>query len=84
MNSINIFEKLSQIFKQEKINNELFNTLRVENASKLKTTLKIYILEFLLDKEDKNAGIKESNDIWFIKDNDENIELCYKYIELLI
>ena len=43
MNSTNIFENLSQIFQRQEINNKLFNELKVENASKLKTTLKIYI-----------------------------------------
>ena len=83
MNSTNIFENLSQIFQRQEINNKLFNELKVENASKLKTTLKIYILEFLLDEKDSNAQIKKSDDIWFIRDNVDNLELCYKYIELL-
>ena len=83
MNSTNIFENLSQIFQRQEINNKLFNELKVENASKLKTTLKIYILEFLLDEKDSNAQIKKSDDIWFIRDNVDNLDLCYKYIELL-
>ena len=84
MNSSNILENLCQIFEQKIIDNKLLFQFKSENVSQLKTTLKIYILEFLLDSNDKNAKIAKSNDIWFIQENSENSELCFKYIELMI
>ena len=79
MNSSNILENLCQIFEQKIIDNKLLFQFKSENVSQLKTTLKIYILEFLLDSNDKNAKIAKSNDIWFIQENSENSELCFKY-----
>ena len=84
MNSSNILENLCQIFEQKIIDNKLLFQFKSENVSQLKTTLKIYILEFLLDSNDKYAKIEKSNDIWFIQENSENSELCFKYIELMI
>ena len=84
MNSSNILENLCQIFEQKIIDNKLLFQFKSENVSQLKTTLKIYILEFLLDNNDKNAQITKSNEIWFIRDNSENSELCFKYIEIMI
>ena len=68
MNDTNIYETLCQIFQQKDIDNKLLKKLKLENLSKAKTTIKIYILEFLIDSEDKKSIIKDLNDIWFIKD----------------
>ena len=83
MNASNIYPKLCEIFKENEINFELLNNLELENISNTQNTIKIYILQFLIDKNDKKANIKESCDIWFIKDKDQKEFLIYNYIELL-
>ena len=44
----------------------MLKKLKLENISQTKTTIKTYILKFLLAKEEKSFIIKDLNDIWFI------------------
>ena len=66
MNGTVFCESLWQIFQQKDIDNELLKKLKFENLSQTKTTIKTYILKFLLAKEEKSFIIKDLNDIWFI------------------
>ena len=84
MNDTNIYETLCQIFQQKDIDNKLLKKLKLENLSETKATIKIYILEFLIDSEDKKSIIKDLNDIWFIKDKIEKVEIYFKYIEIMV
>lgn len=52
-----------KIFQQKDIDNELLKKLKFENLSQTKTTIKTYILKFLLAKEEKSFIIKDLNDI---------------------
>ena len=62
----------------------MLKKLKLENLSETKATIKIYILEFLIDSEDKKSIIKDLNDIWFIKDKIEKVEIYFKYIEIMV
>ena len=84
MNVNKLYADLCQIFKEKSINSKLLKQLESECLPKIGNTLKIYILKFLCDLTDKDLLIENSNDLWFIKDKSENIEICCKYIELMI
>ena len=84
MNVDNIYDSLSQIYQRKNFDNQLLNKLKSENLSKSSITIKIYILEFLIDQEDDLSSINNYNDIWFIKDNVTNVDIYLKYIELMI
>ena len=84
MNFKNLYEYLCQIFQEKCFSTKLINQLESENITELKTTIKLYILKFLLNQDDVNHFIQSSNDIWFIKDKASNNDLIIKYIELMI
>ena len=84
MNLDETYQQLKQVFEQKEINNDLLNELKKRSIAEIKTTIKIYLLEFLIDPEDKKAVIKNEKDLWIIDDNVENINLLNKYIELMI
>ena len=84
MNAKNLYEYLCQIFQEKCFSTKLINQLESENITEFKTTIKLYILKFLLNQDDVNHFIQSSNDIWFIKDKASNIDLIIKYIELMI
>ena len=83
MNSVDIYQNLCEIFETKEINYELFNRLDRINISEFKTTLKSYLLQFLIDKEDKSAVIKSYNDLWFSKANVSNKDVIIQYINLI-
>ena len=83
MNSSQIYQLIKEIFANKKINYKLLNKLKRKSVSDLKSTVKIYLLQFLFDKEDKTAHILNKNDLWFIKENADNIDIINKYIVLL-
>lgn len=84
MNTKNIFQTLCDTFQVNEINCELLKKLEFENVSKFQITIKSYLLQFLLDKEDKKANIIQSSDLWFIKEKIHNENLIYNYIEVMI
>ena len=84
MNAKNIFQTLCDTFQVNEINCELLKKLEFENVSKFQITIKSYLLQFLLDKEDKKANIIQSSDLWFIKEKIHNENLIYNYIEVMI
>ena len=84
MNFQETYQQLNQIFEQKEINNELLAELKNRRIAEIKTTLKIYLLEFLIDPEDKKATIKTEKDFWFYNENAETTNLINKYIELMI
>ena len=84
MNANNIFQTLCDTFQVNEINCEILKKLEFENVFKFQITIKSYLLQFLLDKEDKKANIIQSSDLWFIKEKIENENLIYNYIELMI
>ena len=75
MDSCEIFQKLKQVFDQQDINHELLSKLKQKTVYLNKNTLKIHLLYFLMDKDDKTASIKNPKDLWFIKENPDNIKL---------
>ena len=84
MNSDEVYQHLVQIFEKKEIDYKLFEELKQESVSKLKTIYKIYLLEFFSDPEDKKIVIKNKKDFWFLNENVDNLILVYKYIELMI
>ena len=83
MNPADIYQNLCEIFNTREISNELFQKLKKINKSDFKTTIKLYLLQFLIDKEDKTAVIRNSNDIWFLKENIKDKDILIKYINLI-
>ena len=83
MDLVEIYQIICEIFQKEKINYDLMIKLNQGTNSNVKTTLKIYLLQFLFDQEDTTAHIGNKNDIWFIKENPENINMINKYIIIL-
>lgn len=83
MNSNDTFQLICELFKKRKINSQLINKLEQKKVSDLKSTVKLYLLKFLIDPDDKTAHIYNKNDLWFIKENAENIDIINKYILLL-
>ena len=84
MNFDAVCQHLIQIFKKKEIDYKLFEELKQESVSKLNTTYKIYLLEFFIAPEDKKMVIKNNNDFWFLNENMNNLNLVYKYIDLMI
>ena len=84
MDSCEIFQKLKQVFDQQDINHELLNKLEQKTVHLNKNTLKIHLLYFLMDKNDKTASIKNPKDLWFIKENPDNIKLIIQYVNFMI
>ena len=83
MDSPDIYQLICEIFKKEKIGYDLMLKLNLKSISDTKTTIKKYLLQFLIDPEDKITHIQNKNDIWFIKENPGNIDIINKYIKLL-
>ena len=83
MNPADIYQNLCEIFNTREISNELFQKLKKLNKSDFKTTIKLYLLQFLIDKEDKTAVIRNLNDIWFLKENITDKDIIIKYINLI-
>ena len=79
----NTFQLLSQIFGTNRLDNKLLNELKLKQMNDKKATIKIYLLQFLLDPE-KDTSINSQNDLWYIKDNPENKNIINNYISLLI
>ena len=63
MDSPDIYQFICEIFKEKKINYDLMVKLNQKSTSDTKTTIKIYLLQFLFDQEDKTAHILNKNDI---------------------
>ena len=84
MDSCEIFQKLKQVFDQQDINHELLSKLKQKTVHLNKNTLKIHLLYFLMDKDDKTASIKNPKDLWFIKENPDNIKLIIQYVNFMI
>ena len=84
MNSDDIYQRLCQLFSQRDINYDLMNKLNKMSVSNLNNTIKIYLLQFLMDQEDKTAHIQKKDDLWFIKENIDNKTIINKYVDLLI
>lgn len=59
MNSDDIYQRLCQLFSQRDINYDLMNKLNKMSVSNLNNTIKIYLLQFLMDQEDKTAHIQK-------------------------
>ena len=83
MDSPDIYQLICEIFKEKEINYDLMVKLNQKNISDIKTTIKIYLLQFLFDQEEKAIHILNKNDIWFIRENPENVNMINKYIILL-
>ena len=83
MGTQNTFQVLSQIFERNRLDNKLLNKLKLKQVNDKKTTIKIYLLQFLLDPE-KDTSINSQNDLWYMKDNAENKNIINNYISLLI
>lgn len=83
MGSQNTFQLLCQAFEQNILDNKLLNELKQKQLYDKKVTIKIYLLQFLLDL-DKGTSISSQNDLWYIKDNEENKNIINNYILLLI
>lgn len=83
MNPLDIYQNLCEIFNTSEISNELFQKLKKPNKSDFKTTIKLYLLQFLIDKEDKTTVIRNSNDIWFLKESMIEKDIIIKYIKLI-
>ena len=83
MDSPDIYQLICEIFKEKEINYDLMVKLNQKSTSDIKTTIKIYLLQFLFDQEDKTAHILNKNDVWFIRENPENVNMINKYIILL-
>ena len=84
MDSNEIIQKLNKVFEQQEINYELLNKLEQKTVHLNKNTLKVHLLYFLIDKDDKTASIKIQNDLWSIKENTDNISLIIQYINFMI
>ena len=83
MNFDGICQNFFQIFENKEINYELIEELKQEKISKLKETYKLYLLEFFIDPEIKNV-VNNKSDFWFRNENVNNLNLIYKYIELMV
>ena len=84
MNSDDLLERLYRTFNQRDINYDLVTTLQKENVFDTKNTIKIFLVQFLIVHEDKTAHIKNKDDLWFIRENVDNLDIIRHYIELLI
>ena len=84
MDSNEIFQKLKKVFDQQDINYELLNNLKRKTVHLNKNTLKVHLLYFLMDKNDKTATIKNPKDLWFIKENPDNLNLIIQYVNFMI
>ena len=84
MNSDDVYERLLETFDHRDINYDLVATIKKKNVSDIKNTIKIYLLQFLLDCDDKTALIKNKDDLWFISENAHNLNMINRYIESLI
>ena len=84
MNADNLYPNLCQIFENKCINKNLVSKYEEERIPQIKSTINLFILQFLLNPDDKEPIIESTNDIWFLKDKVENINVFYKYIELMI
>ena len=83
MNFDGICQNFFQMFENKEINYELIEELKQEKISKLKETYKLYLLEFFIDPEIKNV-VNNKSDFWFRNENVNNLNLIYKYIELMV
>ena len=83
MNFDGICQNFFKIFENKEINYELIEELKQEKISKLKETYKLYLLEFFIDPEIKNV-VNNKSDFWFRNENVKNLNLIYKYIELMV
>ena len=85
MNQRKIFQNICEIYATSTFDIHLYT--KIENLNKKKDSAYIakkYLLQFLLDSKDKTQVFNNYNDLWFVKDKVENIELIKKYIKLMI
>ena len=82
MNTKEIISKIFTIFKTKKINFKLQLKLEKKSCTDDNALVKLNLLQFLLDTTKKTLYIYDINDLWFIKERVDNIDLINKNILL--
>ena len=78
----NIIKELQEIYQTSKFNPSLLLSLNGNDISDAKTSIKTYLLKFLINVNDTTE--KDATDFWFSKYSIDNMKLIEKYIKFSI